>query len=120
MKVSKGTGQTRSVCESVPKELEVLEHHVSVKRRRDEVLFRVDDRAHSCLCLVEGKVEVFIPKEHQEENIATITAGQSVGHLADRPKTTKRHGPCNPKKRPFWSYLMRPSTIVQCAIAAGF
>ena len=84
MKVSKEVlGKLELFARLSPKELEVLEHHVSVKeRRRDEILFRVDDRAHSCLCLVEGKVGVFIPKEHQEENIATITAGQSVGHLA--------------------------------------
>ena len=93
MKVSKEVlGKLDLFARLSPKELDVLEHHVSVKeRRRDEILFRVDDRAHSCLCLVEGQSGRLHPertprRKYRDDPGWTIRWSPRT----DRPKTTKR------------------------------
>ncbi|MEE2756739.1 MAG: cyclic nucleotide-binding domain-containing protein [Myxococcota bacterium] len=64
-------------------ELEMLRHHVVIHQRTlGDQLFAVDERARSCLCLVDGLVGVYLPTETTEEKVATIKPGGSVGHLA--------------------------------------
>ncbi len=64
-------------------ELETLRHHVVIHQRdMGAQLFAADERARSCLCLVDGLVGVYLPTETTEEKVATIKPGGSVGHLA--------------------------------------
>jgi CRP-like cAMP-binding protein len=68
----------------------IADHLAECQVRADEEIFHEGDLSHDLYLIVSGKVDIVLPRGDTDRVIATLTAGEFFGEMAnfeDRPRS---------------------------------